>query len=101
MRDSPLGSSKTSDVGRKPDTGGLGRHPDDRQLLPSPIRFDYAFIGVLLLLLVPALWLAHLPLRVDFVGMGSAYWGGTAVRAAFLAIVLAIAGLPVDRTLMP
>jgi hypothetical protein len=49
----------------------------------------------------PAFHLAGLPLRVDFAGMASAYWIGTAVRAGFVAILLALIGLPADQTWKP
>jgi hypothetical protein len=44
---------------------------------------------------------ARLPLRIDFVEITSSYWGGTAFSAAFVAIGLAIFGLPLRQTLMP
>ena len=41
--------------------------------------------------------MAGLPLRVDLKEMASAYWMGTAVRAGFVAILLALIGLPADH----
>ena len=67
----------------------------------SLIPFDYALIATLLLLLVPAFHMAHLPLQIDFLEMAGAYWGGTALQTTFFAILLAIIGLPLEETLLP
>ena len=72
-----------------------------KRLSSSLIPFDYAFIGIPFLLLYPAFRVARLPLRIDFVEITSSYWGGTAFSAAFVAIGLAVIGLPFRQTLMP
>ena len=45
--------------------------------------------------------MARLPLRIAFVDITSDYWGGTAFSAAFVAIGLAVIGLPIRQTLVP
>jgi hypothetical protein len=64
-------------------------------------RFDYALIGVLLLFLFPAFKIARLPLRFAFADLAGAYWGGSAVHSVFVAVLLAVAGLPLRQTVMP
>jgi hypothetical protein len=44
---------------------------------------------------------ARLPFRIDLGWFTSAYWGGTAAQAMFAAVLLCIAGLPFDQTLLP
>ena len=60
---------------------------------------------LLVLLLVVAIPLAfiiaHLPFRIDLGAFMSAYWGGTAAQAIFLAVILSVAGLSLGRTLLP
>lgn len=63
--------------------------------------FDYAFVAILSLLLIPAFMLAHLPFRMDIKNFAQAYWGGTFARSAFIAIVLYVLGQPPRQTLMP
>lgn len=63
------------------------------------MRFDYALIGVTVLLLFPAFHFAHLPMRFDFARMAGAFWGGLAVEATFAAVVLAVLGLPLEQSL--
>ena len=45
--------------------------------------------------------MGRLPFRIDFGEFASAYWGGTAARAIFAAVLLCIAGLPFHQTLSP
>lgn len=63
--------------------------------------FDYAFLAILSLLLIPAFILARLPFRMDFLSFAGAYWGGTFARSAFLAVLLYILGCPLEQTLVP
>lgn len=63
--------------------------------------YDYMFIAIPLLLVVPLFNLAHLPLRIDFKEMAAAYWGGTAVGGAFFATVYAVIMFPLALTLNP
>jgi hypothetical protein len=79
---------------------------DERQLLGiqrylSLIRFDYVILCVLILLLFPAFTLARLPFGIDLVQIATAFWGGTAVDSAAMAIFLVVVGFPLDQTLMP
>jgi len=97
----PLGQSEKLDVDVRLDTGRDRRCPNGKHRLCSLTRFDYAFIGILLLLLFPAFRLARLPFRIDLVGFAGSYWIGTAAAGAFFAIVFAIIGLPLEQTLMP
>lgn len=71
------------------------------RLGPSLARFDYVYLAVLSLLLIPAFMLARLPFRMDFAAFAGAYWGATFAHSAFIAIVLYILGLPLGQTLMP
>jgi len=64
-------------------------------------RFDCVLLGSLLLLVFPAFGFAHLPLRFDVVELTGAYWGGTGLQAAVLAILLAVIGLPMKETVRP
>ena len=41
------------------------------------------------------------PLQIDFTGMAGAYWIGTAAHALFVAVVLAVLGLPWQQTVQP
>ncbi len=63
--------------------------------------FDYLFVGIPLLFVIPLFNLAHLPLRIDIRSMAAAYWGGTSVGAAFFAIAYAIIVFPFELTLIP
>lgn len=81
--------------------GRADRRPFGNKLYFSLLPFDYVFFAILLLLLIPAFWLAHLPFRIDFASMVGAYWGATIVEAIFFAIVLGMIGLPFKQTLMP
>ena len=65
------------------------------------ISIDISLSAIAMLMLIPAFLWARLPLRIDVIGMGAAYWGGTAVRATFVAVVLSVAGLPLRETLVP
>lgn len=83
----------------------------DREAGRQPVRanrfhvgflaFDYAFVAILSLLLIPAFKLAHLPFRMDFKGFAGAYWGATFARSAFIAILLYVLGCPPSQTFMP
>ena len=64
-------------------------------------RFDYIYIGILILLLFPAFKLAHLPFQVDYAGIATAFWGGTTVAAAFFAVLFIFIALPIEETLLP
>jgi hypothetical protein len=73
-----------------------------------PFQNPYAIIPLHIIVtllaaggLWPAFHRAGLPFRLDFAGMASAYWMGTAVRAGFVAILLALIGLPADQTWKP
>jgi hypothetical protein len=79
---------------------------DERQLLGiqryfSLIRFDYAILCILILLLFPAFSLARLPFAIDLGQIAGAFWGGTAVDAVAMAILLMVIGFPLDQTLLP
>ncbi len=63
--------------------------------------YDYLFIAVPLLFVVPLFHLARLPLRIDIKSMAVAYWGGTLVGASFFAIMYAIIVLPFELTVIP
>lgn len=63
--------------------------------------YDYLFVAIPLLFVVPLFHLARLPLRIDIKGMAGAYWGGTLVGASFFAIVYAVIVLPFELTLIP
>ncbi len=63
--------------------------------------FDYLFIGIPILFVIPLFSLAHLPLRIDLGSMAAAYWGGTSVGASFFAIMYAIIVFPFEMTLIP
>jgi hypothetical protein len=76
-------------------------HADTRPLVCRLTLFDYLFIGIPLLFVVPLFSLAHLPLRIDLSGMAAAYWGGTSIGAAFFAIAYAILVFPFELTLIP
>jgi hypothetical protein len=65
------------------------------------LRVDLLLIAVLVAALFPAFITAHLPFRIDLVTFVSAYWGGTAAQAIFVAILLCVAGLSFDHTLLP
>jgi len=101
MADLSLGKPEKLDVELSLDDGrdGPRRKIEQRQIALT--RFDYIYIGVLLLLLFPVYRLARLPFRIDLAGISEAYWGGTAVSAAFFAILLVLIGLPIDETLLP
>ena len=96
-----LGRREKLDVALGSDPRRTDWHRCGKRLSSSLIPFDYAFIGIPFLLLYPAFRVARLPLRIDFVEITSSYWGGTAFSAAFVAIGLAIFGLPLRQTLMP
>lgn len=64
-------------------------------------RLDNVLLGSLFLLVIPAFKFAHLPLRFDVAELTGAYWGGTGLQAAFLAILLAVIGLPLKVTVRP
>ena len=68
---------------------------------PAFAPFDYGYIALLSLLLIPAFILARLPFRIDLAGFASSYWGGTFARSAFLAVLLYILGFPFQQTLLP
>ena len=51
---------------------------------------NYGLLAILLALVVPAFKVARLPFQVDFLGLAEAYWGGTAVRAIFAAVILSL-----------
>lgn len=63
--------------------------------------FDYAYLAVTTLLLIPAFILARLPFRMNFMEFAGAYWGGEFAHSAFLAIVLYVLGFPLEQTLLP
>lgn len=65
------------------------------------IRFDYWLLGVYGVLLLPAFRAAHLPVRIDWLGISGAYWIGTAASSIFAAIALAAFGLPYEQVLGP
>ena len=96
-----LGEREKLDVALGSDPRRTDWHRCGKRLSSSLIPFDYAFIGIPFLLLYPAFRVARLPLRIDFVEITSSYWGGTACSATFVAIGLAIFGLPLRQTLMP
>lgn len=78
----------------------------DKALRHNPLRldfarFDYAYLAVLSLLLIPAFQYARLPFRMDFAGFAQSYWGATFARSAFIAIVLFVLGCPLEQTLLP
>jgi hypothetical protein len=68
---------------------------------PRIRRLDVILFGALVLFLFPAFHAAHLPFRIDVKAFAGAYWGGTAVRAIFAAVLVAVAGLPLETTLLP
>lgn len=93
-----LETLKTTQITAPEGTGSssvAARHPN---LLT---RFDFTLLGSLLVLVVPAFKLAHLPLRFDVAELTAAYWGGTGLQAVFLAINLAMIGLPLKDTVRP
>lgn len=61
---------------------------------------SYGLLALLASLIIPAFAAAHLPVRIDLLALAGAYWGGTAVRAVFVAATLALLGSPV-RTFVP
>jgi hypothetical protein len=69
--------------------------------LPLLARFDLFYFSAVLLTLIPVFGLAHIPLRIDLVGMTSAYFGSVAVGAIFTSVVLAVIGLPAKQVLFP
>jgi len=60
------------------------------KLFSGLILFDYAFIGIPLLFLIPLFKAARLPFRIDVLGMAGAYLAGTLSSGAFGAILLAL-----------
>ena len=64
-------------------------------------EFHYVTLGIMALAVAPVFGLAHLPLRINLMQMAAAYWIGTSAHALFLAIVLAVLGLPLNETVMP
>lgn len=84
-----------------PDKGSEKRHFFGNRPYFDLLPFDYMVFAILLLLLFPAFWLAHLPFRIDLASMVAAYWGGTFVEAIFFAVLLGVIGLPFRQTLMP
>ncbi len=75
--------------------------PRHDPFLPALSPIDYKFIAILSLLLIPAYILAHLPFRVDFAGFIDAYWIATSARSGLVAVLLFMAGFPLERTLQP
>jgi PAP2 superfamily len=63
--------------------------------------WHFSVTAILALGLYPAFRLARLPFSIDLIGMASAYWVGTGLRAMFLAIVLYVACMPYHETLKP
>src|SRR5208337_3805066 len=63
--------------------------------------FDYLFIGIPLLMVVPLYRFAHLPIRIDIFHMATGYWGATTVSAAFFSIMYALIVFPIDLTFKP
>jgi PAP2 superfamily len=63
--------------------------------------WHFTVTAILALGLFPAFRLARLPFSIDLIGMASAYWVGTGLRAAFFAIVLYVTCRPYDETLKP
>lgn len=82
-----------------PEAGDPGVRSSRFRIALLPI--DYAFLTIASLLLIPAFSQARLPLRIDFSGFADTYWIGTASHGAFVAILLAILGLPLGQTLIP
>ena len=63
--------------------------------------WHFTVTAILALGLFPAFRLARLPFSIDLIGMASAYWVGTGLRAAFFAILLYVNCRPYDETLKP
>jgi len=64
-------------------------------------KSDFLLIALLEVAIVPAFIAARLPFRIDLATFISAYWGGTAAQAVFIAVILSVAGLSLERTLLP
>lgn len=62
---------------------------------------DLLLIALFMIAIVTAFVVARLPFRIDLDTFISAYWGGTAAQATFVAVILSVAGLSFDRTLLP
>ncbi len=94
----PLGQSE---IDLSLDTNRDDLRADTKQRICQLTLYDYLFIAIPLLFVIPLFHLARLPLEIDFIGMAGAYWGGTLVGASFFAIVFAIIVLPFELTVIP
>lgn len=65
------------------------------------LKADFLLIALFVAAIVPAFVVARLPFRIDLDTFISAYWGGTAAQATFVAVILSVAGLSYDCTLRP
>lgn len=74
---------------------------DGRQRICWLTTFDYLFIAIPLLSVVPLYYWARLPIHIDFFHMATGYWGATSVSAAFFCIVYSLFVFPIDLTFKP
>jgi PAP2 superfamily len=65
------------------------------------LRADLVLIALFGIAMLPAFIVARLPFRIDLDTFVSAYWGGTAAQAIFVAVILSVAGLSLQCTLVP
>ncbi len=63
--------------------------------------FDYWLLGILAFLMIPAFIAARLPFRFPFAAFAGFFWVLSSIRSAFVAILLAILGLPFSQILLP
>ena len=94
----PLGQSE---IDLSLDTNRDDLRADTKQGVCQLTLYDYLFIAVPLLFVVPLFHLARLPLRIDIKSMAVAYWGGTLVGAAFFATIYAVIMFPLELILNP
>lgn len=69
---------------------------------PMKPRYWHYWISLLLgLALIPVLRRLHLPLHFAWITLGIAYWILLAGQSIFVAVVLCVIGLPIERVLSP
>ena len=90
-----------SEINLSLDTKRDDLRADTKHRICELTLYDYLFIAIPLLFVVPLFHLAGLPLRIDIKGMVAAYWGGTSVAAAFFATIYAVIMFPFELTLIP